>query len=124
MNFVFENVVVFQATSRSRSITPSEPKQLKLKRFLDNVTQADSDKLGLLCAKFFFGCNISFNTCESKYFRNFIKALRPAYSPPNQKKLFGPLLNAISEKIESRNKDLVHKIQLMVGRTLILISIM
>lgn len=114
MNYYFFQPITSYESSRScsRSSTPcsaisSQSKQSKMKRFVDNVTPADSDKIDMLLAEFFFGCNVPFSACDSKYFKKLINALRPAYSPPNRKKLAGALLNKVHSTIEVKNNDLV-----------------
>ena len=48
----------------------------------------NSDELiDLALAKFFFGCNISFNVVESNLFREFIKLLNPDYKVLPRKRL-------------------------------------
>lgn len=73
---------------------------------MDNVGQSEKEKLDELFAEFIYGCNISFLTCESKYFKQFMQALRPAYAIPNRKKLAGPLLDKVHQKIENQNLNL------------------
>lgn len=60
-------------------------------------------------AEFFYGCNVSFNTADSKYFKNFISALRPAYKPPNRKLIAGSLLDKVHDKINEANQKLAQK---------------
>lgn len=86
-----------------------ERKQSNLKQLMDNVSHADNNKIDEILAENIYGCNISFATCESKYFKRLIHALRPAYSPPNRKKIAGPLLEKIHHKIEDQNQNLVQK---------------
>lgn len=88
---------------------PQEFRQSKLKRYMDNIGEAESNKIDLAMAEFFYGCNISFKVCESIYFKNFIKMLRPSYQIPHRKKLSGVLLDTTHNKIEKRNLELVDK---------------
>lgn len=103
--------------ARSRSSTPhsnvypSKIKQPKMKGFLDNVNDADSEKLDFLLAEFFFGCNVPFHACESKYFKTFINALRPAYTIPNRKKLSNTLLDKVHAKCDRQNGELITKMK-------------
>lgn len=78
-------------------------KQPKIKGFMDNISAAESHSLDMKLAEFFFACNLSFTTCESQYFKNFVKALRPAYDPPNRKRIATTLVDKVHEKIEKRN---------------------
>lgn len=95
---------------RTPTTTPTAaPKQRTMKRFLDNVKPAESQKLDSLAAEFFYGCNIPFNVADSKYFKNFVKGLRPAYNPPNRRQLGSKLLDSAHENIVKRNTDLINK---------------
>lgn len=78
-----------------------------MKQFMDNVTTAESEKFDLLLAEFFFGCNVPFQAVESKYFRNFIQALRPAYAIPSRKKLSNNLLEKVHAKCERQNGEFI-----------------
>lgn len=80
-----------------------------MKRFFDNVNPSESEKLDALTAEFFYGCNIPFNVADSMYFKNYIKALRPAYKPPQRLQLAGKLLDKAHENILKRNTDLINK---------------
>lgn len=71
------------------------------------MSKEDKEKLDELFAEFIYGCNISFVTCESKYFKQFMQALRPAYAIPNRKRIAGPLLDKVHQKIENQNLNLV-----------------
>lgn len=111
-------VFFFVQASQSRSQTPSsissstpqpQSKQTKVKQFVDKMTSTESKKIDTLLAEFFFACNVPFVACESIYFKNLLKALRPAYTPPNRKKLSGPFLDMVNNKIGRRNDDLIAK---------------
>lgn len=58
---------------------------------------------------FFYGCDIPFQVADSKYFKDFVKALRPAYNAPNRRRLAGKLLDKTHESIEKRNLELIAK---------------
>ena len=65
-------------------------------------SQINSDELiNLALAKFFFGCNISFNVVESNLFKEFIKLLNPDYQIPSRKKLLNQLLDKVHSEIIS-----------------------
>lgn len=96
-------------SSTASSFKLSEPKQARMNRFLDNMSTGESDKLDLLMAEFFFGCNVPFAACESEYFKKFINALRPAYKPPNRRKLATKLLDKTNDKIMKRNSEMMVK---------------
>jgi len=51
-----------------------------MKRFMNDAKPAKVEKLDELMAKFFYGCNIPFRVADSTFFKDFIKALRPAYT--------------------------------------------
>ncbi|KAM0736901.1 hypothetical protein ACS0PU_006550 [Formica fusca] len=60
------------------------------------------NSIDLALAKFFFGCNISFNVVESNLFKDFIKFLNPDYKVPSRKKLSNQLLDKIHNEITSK----------------------
>ncbi|XP_011883980.1 PREDICTED: uncharacterized protein LOC105571117 [Vollenhovia emeryi] len=71
---------------------------------------AANEEIDLALAKFFFGCNISFNVVESQYFKNFVKLLLPTYKPPTRKKLSTNLLDKVyqtllAERVSSLGSD-------------------
>lgn len=74
---------------------------------MDNVKPAETDKLHKLAAEFFYGCNIPFNVADSIFFEKFVKALRPAYKPPNRRQLATKLLDQSHEKMEKRNVEMI-----------------
>lgn len=76
---------------------------------MDDVKPAESVKLDSLAAIFFYGCNIPFQVADSKNSKNFVNALRPAYSPPNRRQLASKLLDKTYETIEKRNTELITK---------------
>lgn len=86
---------------------PTKPKQPKLKRFLDEVKPVEAENLDHLLAEFFYGCNIPFQVIDSKFFKKFVHALRPAYNPPHRHLLAGKLLDKTHEKIETRNVKMI-----------------
>lgn len=97
-----------RSPARSRAATlPLDLRQSKLKRYLDNISDTESEKIDLLMAEFFYGCNVPFNACASKYFKNFIRALRPSYQIPNRHRLAGSLLDTTHDKIIKSNMELV-----------------
>lgn len=79
----------------NQTVTVSRPKQPKMMNFLDNVTAADATTIDTAIAEFFYGCNIPFAVADSVYFKKMLQAIRPAYVPPNRKKIAGPLLNTV-----------------------------
>lgn len=76
---------------------------------MDNISEVESAKIDAKMAEFFYGCNVPFSACESKYFKNFIHALRPSYGIPNRRRLAGTLLDETHDKIVQQNVDLVEK---------------
>lgn len=76
---------------------------------MDNVSKADNEKLDEMFAEFVYGCNVSFATCDSVYLKRFLHELRPAYSPPSRKKIAGPLLDKVHQKIQNQNQNLIQK---------------
>lgn len=76
---------------------------------MDDLKPVESEKIDLLAAEFFYGCNIPFRVAESKYFKKFVNALRPVYNIPNRRQFAGPLLDKTHDKIEIRNSELITK---------------
>lgn len=76
---------------------------------MDQVKPIEAENIDSLLAEFFFGCNIPFQVVDSKFFKKFVNALRPAYNPPHRHLLAGKLLDKTHEKIEKRNEKLVEK---------------
>ena len=76
---------------------------------MDTVSTAEGKKLDMMLAEFFFSCNVSFATCDSQYFKKFVKALRPAYNPPTRQRLATKLLNQTHDQIEKINSELIAK---------------
>lgn len=97
------------STSTLATMSTLKPKQKKLERFLDNVKPVENEKLNTLAANFFFGCNIPFQVADSIHFKNFVKALRPAYNPPHRHQLAGKLLDQTYDKMEKRNLEMINQ---------------
>lgn len=76
---------------------------------MDQVKPIEAENLDLLLAEFFFGCNIPFQVVDSKFFKKFVHALRPAYNVPHRHLLAGKLLDKSHEKIEMRNVKMIEK---------------
>ena len=53
----------------------------------------------------FFANNISFNTSESKHFKDLISILRPGYQPPNRRAFAGRLLDRTYEELKEEMKE-------------------
>lgn len=71
------------------------------------VKPVEAENLDHLLAEFFYGCNIPFQVIDSKFFKKFVHALRPAYNPPHRHLLAGKLLDKTHEKIETRNVKMI-----------------
>lgn len=104
----FANIFQFQSSSDFRSQTPTA-KQTKLKRYMDDMKSDEKEKFDSLAALFFYGCNIPFRVSDSVHFKNFVKALRPAYTPPNRRALANQLLEKTHESIEKRKLQFISK---------------
>lgn len=74
---------------------------------MDRISAAENAKIDELHAEFSYGCNVPFVACDSIYFKKFVNSLRPAYTPPNRKKIATTLLNTEHDKIEQTNKNTV-----------------
>jgi len=85
-----------------------EPKQRRLDNFAVSTTLSEKDELDLAVGKFFYSSNISFNSAESKQFKNMIQKLRPGYSPPNRHKLSGELLDKVYSNLTSNARSILN----------------
>lgn len=74
--------------------------------FFDKITPKQKALVDEKLAAFFYGCNIPFRVVESDHFKNFLKALRPAYTPPTRKRLASTLLDEAYEKCVSQDASL------------------
>lgn len=59
----------------------------------DKLTRSEKSNLDQDLAETFFELGMPFNLLNHPKFRNFVKALRPAYNPPYRRDLAGPLLD-------------------------------
>ncbi|XP_011685453.1 PREDICTED: uncharacterized protein LOC105448508 [Wasmannia auropunctata] len=98
----------------TRSSSPRSSKRRKknesLNSFLDKVSDKELNELHTKLCSFFFGCNIPFNVIESDHFKNFVKALRPAYRLhlPGRKALSSTLLEKEYERCLKMSKDIIN----------------
>lgn len=69
------------------------------------VYKDDIDNIDLALARFFFGCNISFNIVESELFKKFVQLLNPNYKTPTRKRLSNQLLDKIHQEVQSYAKN-------------------
>lgn len=73
------------------------------------MTPRDREKIDMALAEFFFACNVPLHTVDSQYFKTFVQALRPSYSPPCRRTLSYALLDKEHTKIVQRNQEIVVK---------------
>lgn len=52
-----------------------------------------------------FSANCAFRLVDNQEFREFCKALRPGYNPPDRKTMSGPLLENFYEKMLDKSTD-------------------
>lgn len=102
-----------QSTKRARTtITPpgsknQPPSKKTTQNTLPNMVKAMKEfkeKIDLLLATFFFGCNIPFATIESPFFKALVNALCPSYNLPCIKTLSGSLLDKVYAEVITANK--------------------
>ncbi|XP_043285508.1 uncharacterized protein [Venturia canescens] len=75
-----------------------------IKRGIIKRSHSDSDDaIDLALAKFFFGCNVSFNVIESEVFKSFIHLVKPDYKIPSRKKLSTHLLDKVHNEVMSKS---------------------
>lgn len=80
-------------------------KKSKMQRYMADVNEIENNEIDALMAEFFTGCNVPLHACESKYFKNFIGALRPSYEIPNRHRL-AAILDKAYDKFGKRNAKL------------------
>lgn len=82
----------------------------KISKFVDNVTKDEIETLNMRLSSLFFGCNIPFAVVDSDHFKNFVKALRPAYTPqlPGRKALSTTLLDKEYQRCIDLSADLIN----------------
>lgn len=86
--------------TQASSSLPRSSKQSKMTQFMTtSAKEVDSNKIDALIAEFFHACNVPLHTCESKYFKNLINALRPSYDTPNRYRL-AAILDKAHSKID------------------------
>lgn len=75
-----------------------------MNNFVCITPAAEVPKLDKLVAKCFYGNNLSFNTADSKTFKDLVTQLRPSYDPPNRKRLSNDLLDEVYEDTQEELK--------------------
>lgn len=99
------NETSLSSLSSATSSSVTRTVQQKIKHSVIITTKAEKEKLDVVIAKFFYSCNISFNTAENPHFKKMIETLRPGYPSPNRKELAGGLLNKVYDECELEMKD-------------------
>ena len=56
-------------------------------------------------AKFIFSKNLPFNVVEDDYFKDWLKEMRPSYTPPSRKVIAGPLLSQVYKEIKAELQE-------------------
>lgn len=74
-------------------------RQTKVKSFVDNVTNNERRKIDKALFYFFVASKLDFKEMESVYLKNFLNAIRLAYTVPNSNYLLNDILNEAHQKI-------------------------
>lgn len=82
----------------SAVVSKKPKKNTKIENFLDKVEQKDQLKIDESLTEWLLSSNLPFNTVNNPFFKNFIKALRPAYILPSTKVLNSICLNRVYDK--------------------------
>ena len=87
------------------SVPPArDPVQSTMWSHIMNTSNASKEKLDLIIAELFFGCNLPFTLVEHPLFIVLVESLRPGYKPPTRKTLSGPLLDRVHSKLQTSMK--------------------
>lgn len=90
---------IHKPTQKSeRHRTPSRTRTI-LTNFLDSVSTEQKQRIDNYIGRFFVGCNIPFSIIDSSFFKEMVRELRPAYSPPCSKTLSTSILDKIYENV-------------------------
>lgn len=90
-----------KSSSGSTSSTKgTRSKYLNIGRYIDVISDKEKHNIEEKLSNFMFGCNIPFSVVESRHFKAFVKALRPAYEPllPSRKTLSSRCLDEAYER--------------------------
>lgn len=77
----------------------NESNQPKIKKSIDRMSKGEKSELDHELARFFFLCNIPFDTVEDDNFIRFVRKLKPSYEPPSRTKLATTLLDRQESKV-------------------------
>lgn len=106
------------SVSTSSSTNKQKPRKYKNKitNYVDKLEEEDVQFINEQLALFVYGCNIPFRVIESKLFKNFIVALRPAYKNkiPSRKLLSNALLNQCYNKCIEHSKPNIKKESVLI----------
>jgi hypothetical protein len=95
----FTNETTYQSQSKKRRASKSPEANNSTK-----LTSVQKEKLNIIVAKFFFGCNIPFACADSALFKNMIRELRPEYQAPCARTLSKGLLDKLHDQFMEDSK--------------------
>ncbi|XP_051156171.1 uncharacterized protein LOC127278481 [Leptopilina boulardi] len=103
-----KNPSVASSTTFSNSHLKIVPKKLQrsMQSFLDKISEKERELIDQALANLIFSCNIDFDIVDSKYFKEFIKLLRPAYIPPDSGYVASKLLQNTYDMFENTRNDI------------------
>ncbi|KAF2883117.1 hypothetical protein ILUMI_23058 [Ignelater luminosus] len=91
-----------------------------LDRFVDKMPEGSKEQLDSLLARSFYSGRVSFNLIENEFFKQWMRVLRPSYTPPSRKQLSTKMLDKEYSIVEALTKA---EIELAESMTLISQSI-
>ncbi|XP_033211750.1 uncharacterized protein LOC117169464 [Belonocnema kinseyi] len=97
--------VIPSASKRPVDTRSKITSQKALKPFLDEITEREKKSIDKALGNLLFANNIEIDVVESNYFKEFLRLIRPAYSPPTFEKVSTALLNESFVSFHMRNDE-------------------
>src|SRR5439155_10138143 len=86
---------------------PVEANRNQTQLNIPHLTEKQKRDIDVLAAMWCFLSNHLFNMFESPSRKKFLQALHPAYKPPSQKTISGPLLDKVYEMTKTRTDEMI-----------------
>lgn len=97
---VKESVLHLEEASKKLLEKRNRTKRENIKCFIDTIGEEDCIKMNEVLLEFFIACDINFKCIESKYLKNLIQFLRPAFVAklPSTRTLSQDVLSQVYDK--------------------------
>ena len=82
-------------SSSSAASTTKASNSSSIDNYVARINKAQKENMDIKCAEFVFECNLPFKVTESEVFKNYSKALNPAYNPPGKRRIGTTLLDKV-----------------------------